>query len=159
MYMYIIFRNGEALPGLTVDKLWKAKNLYDSTYHPDTGEKMFFFGKMSAQVRKLQYMSNKFSDDHWWFCVWLLLWIYSQSYVVCFRCNAILFSDRFESCRYHIHSITVHFRTVIHTNRQYILVLVAYLLLLMWVSTYVLRLLTRKDIEIGLVLWTIIFSM
>lgn len=46
----IRYRNGEDLPHLSEDKIWEAKHIYDSAFHPDTGEKMFLLGRMSAQV-------------------------------------------------------------------------------------------------------------
>lgn len=44
------YRSGEDLSHLSEDDIWEAKHVYDSAFHPDTGEKMFLLGRMSAQV-------------------------------------------------------------------------------------------------------------
>ncbi|OAJ43414.1 hypothetical protein BDEG_26776 [Batrachochytrium dendrobatidis JEL423] len=44
------YKAGNSTPNVTEEQLWKAKKLVDSTFHPDTGEKVFLPFRMSSYV-------------------------------------------------------------------------------------------------------------
>ena len=56
VYIYLVtgqslfYRLGQEPPGTTEEKIWYAKKLYDSAFHPDTGDRMNVIGRMSFQV-------------------------------------------------------------------------------------------------------------
>lgn len=46
----ILCRNGTLPPGTTSEQLLTAKQIYESSFHPDTGQKQNVFGRMCFQV-------------------------------------------------------------------------------------------------------------
>uniref|UniRef100_A0A0K0F684 Sidoreflexin n=1 Tax=Strongyloides venezuelensis TaxID=75913 RepID=A0A0K0F684_STRVS len=44
------YEDGKINNNMTLNELWEAKHIYDSAYHPTSGEKMPMFGRMCSQV-------------------------------------------------------------------------------------------------------------
>lgn len=48
--LFLFFRLGQEPPGTPNEQIWYAKQMYESAFHPDTGEKQNVIGRMSFQV-------------------------------------------------------------------------------------------------------------
>ncbi|CAL8117100.1 unnamed protein product [Orchesella dallaii] len=44
------YRKGEPLKNLSDEEIWRAKHIYDSAFHPDTGQMVPYVGRMCSQV-------------------------------------------------------------------------------------------------------------
>lgn len=51
------YRAGKEDSNLTEDEIWKAKELYDSAFHCETGEKLFLPGNVN--------LSKKYRNEEW----------------------------------------------------------------------------------------------
>ena len=49
-FLCFIFRDGREPQGTTHEQIWNARQLYESAFHPDSGELQNFIGRMSFQV-------------------------------------------------------------------------------------------------------------
>ena len=54
---------GAIPPGMTKEDVWNAKYIYDSAYHPTTGELVFMPGRMSFQGKFFEINRVHFRED------------------------------------------------------------------------------------------------
>lgn len=79
-------RAGSTPPGTTEEQLHYAKKLYDSAFHPDSGDRMNIIGRMSFQVPGGMAITGCMLQFYRWSCANVSADVFACSVLLIFYC-------------------------------------------------------------------------